>query len=57
MEKSKILKPAGKTKYLRIDHKTVIEISADIPEDVAREHYFKNRELNNPNSKRSTAIN
>jgi hypothetical protein len=57
MERVKFIKPAGKTKYLRIDHKTVIEISVDIPDNVARERYLKNRELNNPNSKRTLVIN
>lgn len=44
-------------KYLRIDHKTVIEIPADVPDNVAREHYLKNRGLNNPNTKKSLVIN
>ncbi len=57
MERTKSGKNAVKTKYLRIDHKTVIEISADIPDDVAREHYFRNRGLNNPNQKRNLVIN
>jgi hypothetical protein len=57
MERKKSIKPAGKTKYLRIDNKTLIEISVDIPDNVAREHYLRNRELNNPNSKRTLVIN
>ena len=57
MEKIKNLKPAVKMKYLRIDHKTVIEIPADVPDNVAREHYLKNRGLNNPNTKKTLVIN
>jgi hypothetical protein len=57
MEKIKFIKPEGKTKYLRIDHKTVIEVSVNIPDNVAREHYLRNRELNNPNPKRNLVIN
>jgi len=57
MESTKFIKPAGKTKYLRIDHRTVIEISVDVPDDVAREHFLRNRELNNPNSKKSLVNN
>jgi len=44
-------------KYVRIDHKTVIEIPANVPDNVAREHYLKNRGLNNPNTKKSLVIN
>jgi hypothetical protein len=57
MERTKFIKTEGKTKYLRIDHKTVIEVSVDIPDNVAREHYLRNRELNNPKSKRTLVIN
>jgi hypothetical protein len=57
MERTKFVKPAGKTKYLRIDQKTVIEISVDIPDSVAREHYLKNRESINQNSKRTLLTN
>jgi len=57
MERAKSAKNAVKTKYLRIDHKTVIEISADIPDDVAREHFLRNRGLNNPNQKRNLVVN
>jgi hypothetical protein len=52
-----LLNLAGITRYLRIDHNTVIEISVYIPDNDAREHYLMNRELNNPNSKRSLVIN
>ncbi len=57
MERAKSAKNAVKTKYLRIDHKTVIEISADIPDDVAREHFLRNRGMNNPNQKRNLVVN
>jgi len=57
MERTKNLKSAVKMKYVRIDHKTVIEIPADVPDNVAREHYLKNRGLNNPNTKKSLVIN
>ncbi len=57
MERAKFFKPEGKTKYLRIDHKTIIEVSVDIPDNVAREHFLRNRELNNPKSKRTLVIN
>jgi len=57
MEKTKNVKPAVKMKYLRIDHKTVIEIPVDVPDNVAREHYLKNRGLNNPNTKKTLVIN
>ena len=57
MEKTKNLKPAVKTKYLRIDHKTVIEIPVDVPDNVAREHYLKNRGFNNTNTKKTLVIN
>ena len=57
MERIKNLKPAVKMKYVRIDHKTVIEIPTDVPDNVAREHYLKNRGLNNPNTKKTLVIN
>ncbi|MDY0100109.1 MAG: hypothetical protein RBR81_13000 [Bacteroidales bacterium] len=56
MDRTKSVKSEGKTKYLRIDHRTVIEISVDIPDHVAREHYLKNRELNNPGARRNLVI-
>lgn len=56
MERAKVVKHEGKTKYLRIDHRTIIEISVDIPDDVARDHYLKKRDLNNPLSKKPTVI-
>jgi hypothetical protein len=53
MERANNIKSACKTKFLRIDSRTVIEISVDVPDDVARERYLRNRELNNSGSKRT----
>lgn len=41
MKKRKKKEP---TKLVRIDHKTEIEVSIDIPDDVARENYFQKLE-------------
>ena len=38
--KKKEEKPVIKTKIVRIDHRTEIEVSADIPDDVAIERYY-----------------
>ena len=47
--------PKGK-KLVRIDHKTEIEVSIDIPDDVARERYlekleFRAENVRKPNQK------
>jgi hypothetical protein len=51
MKSTKFIKSEGKTKYVRIDQKTIIEVPVTIPDDLAREHYLRNRHLNNPASK------
>lgn len=56
MNSTKSIKSEGKTKYLRIDNRTIIEVSVDIPDHVARENYMRNRELNNPGARRNLVI-
>ena len=36
----KAIKPVIKTKLVRIDHRTQIEVSVSISDDLAREHYL-----------------
>jgi hypothetical protein len=52
----KLFKP-GKTKLVRIDHKTEIEVSVDIPDDVARKEYLeklqpRKNHIRKPNQKK-----
>jgi len=56
MERTKTINQQGKTKYVRIDHKTLIEVSVNIPDNVAREHYLKNRRASNYLSKNTPEI-
>jgi len=39
--KKRKVKPAIKTKLVRVDSKTQIEVSVDIPDDVAIERYYQ----------------
>jgi hypothetical protein len=48
MKRTKFIKPKGATKFVRINDKTLIEISVDIPDDVARDKYFKNIIVHGP---------
>jgi hypothetical protein len=38
--KKKAVKPIVKMKYVRVDHKTLIEVPLSVPDDVARENYL-----------------
>jgi hypothetical protein len=48
MKRTKFIKPKGATKFVRINDKTLIEISVEIPDDVARDKYFKNIIVHGP---------
>lgn len=37
----------GDMKQVRIDHRTIIEVSINIPDDIARERYLKRYKLDN----------
>ena len=41
----KVIAPVMQMKIIRIDHRTQIEVSASIPDDVARERFITKRNL------------
>jgi len=43
----------GSMKMVRVDDKTEIEVSIDIPDEVAKENYLKNLIESKPNKQRS----
>jgi len=45
----KPVKPVFKSKLVRIDERTLIEVAADIPDDEARENYFLHHSLSKNN--------
>ena len=45
-----IKKPKPTRKYVRIDHRTIIEVSVDISDEDARERYLKRQQILNPNT-------
>ena len=44
-KKKKVEKPVIRTKLVRIDVRTVIEVSASIPDEVAIEHFHARRNM------------